>query len=68
MKELYSLLGIAGIIAVLCAAKYIIDLAKAKKDEITDSRARGIIDVLIKLMEGCSNDMKMCHASGSTCF
>ncbi|WP_308653449.1 hypothetical protein [uncultured Anaerococcus sp.] len=51
MRELYNLLGIAGIIAVLCAAKYAIDLAKAKKDEITDSRARGIIDVLIKLMD-----------------
>lgn len=51
MKELYSLLGIVGIIAVLCAAKYAIDLAKAKKDEITDSRARGIIDVLIKLVD-----------------
>ena len=51
MRELYNLLGIVAIIAVLCAAKYAIDLAKAKKDEITDSRARGIIDVLIKLMD-----------------
>lgn len=56
MRELYSLLGIAGIIAVLCAAKYAIDLAKAKKDEITDSRARGIIDVLIKLVDAAVKD------------
>lgn len=51
MRELYNFLGIAAIIAALCAIKYAIDLAKAKKDEITDSRARGIIDVLIKLMD-----------------
>lgn len=51
MRELYSFLGIAAIIAALCAIKYAIDLAKAKKDEITDSRARGIIDVLIKLVD-----------------
>ena len=56
MRELYNLLGIAGIIAILCAAKYAIDLAKAKKDEITDSRARGIIDVLIKLVDAAVKD------------
>lgn len=56
MRELYNLLGIAGIIAVLCAAKYAIDLANAKKGEISDSRARGIIDVLIKLVDAAVKD------------
>lgn len=51
MRELYNLLGIAGIIAVLCAAKYAIDLAKAKKDEISDSRLLAAVDLLIKFAD-----------------
>lgn len=56
MRELYSLLGIAGIIAVLCAAKYAIDLAKAKKDEISDSRLLAAVNMLIKLANIAVNE------------
>ncbi len=51
MRELYNFLGIAAIIAVLCAAKYAIDLAKAKKDEISDSRLLAAVNLLIKFAD-----------------
>lgn len=51
MKELYSLLGIAGIIAALCAIKYVIDLAKAKKGEIKDTRVIAAINILGSLVD-----------------
>lgn len=56
MRELYSLLGIAGIIAVLCAAKYAIDLANAKKGEIEDSRLLAAVNMLIKLANIAVNE------------
>lgn len=56
MRELYSLLGIAGIIAVLCAAKYAIDLANAKKGEIEDSRLLASVNMLIKLANIAVNE------------
>lgn len=51
MKELYSLLGIAGIIAALCAIKYAIDLLKAKKGEIKDTRVIAAINILGSLVD-----------------
>lgn len=57
MKELYNFLGIAGIIAVLCAAKYAIDLAKAKKGEIKDTRILAAIDILERLVNTVVNDI-----------
>lgn len=56
MKELYNFLGIAGIIAVLCAAKYAIDLANAKKGEIEDSRVLAAVNMLIKLANIAVNE------------
>ena len=51
MKELYSLLGIAVIIAALCAIKYAIDLAKVKKSEIKDTRVLAAINILGSLVD-----------------
>ena len=48
MRELYNLLGIAGIIAVLCAAKYAIDLAIVKKNEITQEQAKNMMQSFIE--------------------
>lgn len=49
MRELYNFLGIVAIIAALCAIKYAIDLANAKKSEIEDSRVLAAVNMLIKL-------------------
>lgn len=49
MKELYSLLGIVGIIGALCAIKYAIDILKAKKGEIKDNRILAAINILERL-------------------
>lgn len=57
MKELYSLLGIAGIIAALCAIKYAIDLLKAKKGEIKDNRVLDAIDILERFINTVVNDI-----------
>lgn len=56
MKELYNFLGIAGIIAALCAIKYAIDLANAKKSEIEDSRVLAAVNMLIKLANTAVNE------------
>lgn len=57
MRELYNLLGIAGIIAALCAIKYAIDLLKAKKGEIKDNRILAAIDILERLINTVVNDI-----------
>ena len=57
MKELYSLLGIVGIIATLCAIKYAIDLLKAKKSEIKDNRVLAAIDFLERFINTVVNDI-----------
>lgn len=57
MKELYSLLGIAGIIGALCAIKYAIDLLKAKKGEIKDNRILAAIDILERFINTVVNDI-----------
>ena len=56
MRELYSFLGIAAIIAALCAIKYAIDLANAKKGEIEDSRVLAAVNMLIKLTNTAVNE------------
>lgn len=56
MKELYNFLGIAGIIAALCAIKYAIDLVNAKKGEIKDNRVLAAIDILERLINTVVND------------
>lgn len=56
MKELYNFLGIAGIIAALCAIKYAIDLANAKKGEIKDSRVLMAMEILGRLINTVVND------------
>lgn len=57
MRELYNFLGIAAIIAALCAIKYAIDLAKAKKDEIKDNRVLAAIDILERLINTVVKDV-----------
>ncbi|MCW6701407.1 hypothetical protein NH288_04825 [Anaerococcus sp. NML200537] len=57
MKELYSLLGIAVIIAALCAIKYAIDILKAKKGEIKDNRVLAAIDFLERFINTVVNDI-----------
>lgn len=57
MKELYSLLGIAVIIAALCAIKYAIDILKAKKSEIKDNRVLAAIDFLERFINTVVNDI-----------
>lgn len=56
MRELYNFLGIAVIIAALCAIKYAIDLANAKKGEIEDSRLLAAVNMLIKLANIAVNE------------
>lgn len=56
MKELYNFLGIAGIIAALCAIKYAIDLVNEKKGEIKDNRVLAAIDILERLINTVVND------------
>lgn len=57
MRELYNFLGIVAIIAALCAIKYAIDLAKAKKDEIKDNRVLAAIDILERLINTVVKDV-----------
>lgn len=57
MRELYNFLGIVAIIAALCAIKYSIDLAKAKKDEIKDNRVLAAIDILERLINTVVKDV-----------
>ena len=57
MKELYNLLGIVGIIGALCAIKYAIDLAKAKKGEIKDARVVTAIEILERLANKVVKDI-----------
>lgn len=56
MRELYNFLGIAAIIAALCAIKYAIDLANEKKGEIKDNRILAAIDILERLINTVVND------------
>ena len=56
MRELYNFLGIAVIIAALCAIKYAIDLANSKKGEIEDSRLLAAVNMLIKLANIAVNE------------
>ena len=44
MKELYTLVAIIGVLGLLYALKYMIDLAKEKKKEVEDKRVGYVFD------------------------
>lgn len=51
MNELYTLVAIAGVLGLLYALKYLIDLAKEKKKEVEDKRVGYVFDRLTDFAE-----------------